>query len=255
MLETALEAAAVAGRLLRDNFGATLNVNETTFHDIKLELDVQAQAAITRVILADFPDHAILGEEGVSGGADAPVRWVIDPLDGTVNYFYNIPQYAVSIAAQRRVAGERWETMAGVVYAPEVDEMFAAARGEPATLNGRPIQVSERARLGEAILGIGFFKNDETIRRALVDFQYLVPRTRKMRLMGSAALDAVYVAAGRFDAYIEYGIKLWDVCAGMLILECAGGRSLAQPCPEPYTMDLVMWNGRLPVAELHAPKV
>ena len=137
MLETAIEAAYTAGKLLRQNFGSPLNVNEASHHDIKLELDVQAQKAITKVILADFPEHAILGEEGVSGPADAEVRWVIDPLDGTVNFFYGIPFYAVSIAAQQRV-GDGWQTMAGAVYAPEMDEMFAAERGAAPTLTLGP---------------------------------------------------------------------------------------------------------------------
>ncbi|MCS7049740.1 MAG: inositol monophosphatase, partial [Verrucomicrobiae bacterium] len=225
MLETAMEAAAAAGKFLRENFGGTLTVNESTHRDIKLEVDVQTQALITRIIRADYPDHAILGEEGVSGDARAEVRWVVDPLDGTVNYFYNIPLYAVSIAAQQRTGIDDWQTVAGVVYAPELDEMFAAERGKPATLNGSPIHVSTRDQWEEAIVTIGFFKNDETIRRALADFQHFVHRVRKIRLLGSAALDAAYVAAGRFDLYIEYGIKLWDICAGELILECAGGRS------------------------------
>lgn len=246
MLETALTAAAAAGKLLRQNFGAVLVVNESTRHDIKLELDVQAQQAITRVILAEFPDHAILGEEGVTGRADAPVRWVIDPLDGTVNYFYNIPHYAVSIAAQERTP-TGWTTVAGVVYAPEVDEMFAAARGQSPMLNGQPIRVSDRARWEDAIVGIGFFKSAETIRRGLEDFTGLIGRVRKMRLMGAAALDVVYVACGRFDAYIEYGIKLWDIAAGQFILEQAGGQATARPAADPHTFDARMSNGKLPV--------
>jgi myo-inositol-1(or 4)-monophosphatase len=249
MLETAMEAASEAGKLLRRNFGGALDVNLRTHHDIKLALDEQAQALITKVILGEFPDHAILGEEAVTGSERAAVRWVVDPLDGTVNYFYNIPHYAVSIAAQEWWGGD-WRTVVGVVYAPEVDEMFAAERGQPATLNGREIRVSERAQLEEAIVGIGFFKNEETIRRSLQDFQYLVGRVRKMRLMGAAALDAVYVAAGRFEAYVEYGIKLWDICAGELILECAGGRTQKQAGPDPHTFSVVMWNGRLPLSEL-----
>jgi len=252
MLETAIEAAYAAGKLLRQSFGAPLDVNLSTHHDIKLALDEQAQALITRVILADFPDHAILGEEGVTGRADADVRWVVDPLDGTVNYFYNIPHYAVSIAAQQRTGPDQWQTTAGVVYAPEVDELFAGAQDQPATLNGQAIHVSERSRLDEAIVGIGFFKNEETIRKSLVDFQRLIPRVRKMRLMGSAALDVVYVAAGRFDAYIEYGIKLWDICAGELILQRAGGRSELLPTGEPHTLDMKMWNGRLTIDEMQA---
>ena len=244
MLDTAIEAAYAAGKLLRQNFGATLHVNEASHHDIKLELDCQAQQAITKIILADFPQHAILGEEGVSGRDDAEARWVIDPLDGTVNYFYNIPMYAVSIAAQQRV-GDGWQTVAGAVYAPEMDEMFAAARGATPTLNGQPIRVSERAELSEAIVGIGFFKSEETIRRGLEAFQYLTPRVRKMRLMGAAALDTVYVACGRFDAYVESGIKLWDICAGQLILEQAGGRVEATPLAEPHSFAVQMTNGKL----------
>jgi len=245
MLDTAIEAAYTAGKLLRQNFGSPLNVNQATHHDIKLEIDEQAQQAITKVVLADFPQHAILGEEGVSGRDDAEARWVIDPLDGTVNYFYGIPMYAVSIAAQRRVGADKWETVAGVVYAPEMDEMFAAQRGSGPTLNSQPIRVSGRAELSEAIVGIGFFKSEETIRKSLVNFQYLVPRARKMRLLGAAALDTVYVACGRFDAYIEYGIKLWDICAGQLILEEAGGRVDSTPAAEPHSFDVRMSNGKL----------
>jgi myo-inositol-1(or 4)-monophosphatase len=261
MLDTAIEAAYAAGKLLRQNFGAPLAVNEASHHDIKLELDVQAQKAITKVILADFPDHAILGEEGVSGPANAEARWVIDPLDGTVNYFYGIPFYAVSIAAQVRQkasgtdaatsveaavpAAPSWQTMAGAVYAPELDEMFAAERGATPTLNGRAIRVSDRAELSEAIVGIGFFKHQETMRRGMADFQRLVYQVRKMRLMGAAALDTVYVACGRFDAYIEYGIRLWDICAGQLILEQAGGRADSTPGAEPNSFDVRMSNGKL----------
>ncbi len=244
MLETAIEAAYTAGKLLRQNFGSPLNVNEASHHDIKLELDVQAQKAITKVILADFPEHAILGEEGVSGPADAEVRWVIDPLDGTVNFFYGIPFYAVSIAAQQRV-GDGWQTMAGAVYAPEMDEMFAAERGAAPTLNGRAIRVSERAELSEAIVGFGFFKSEETIQQGLRTVQYLTPRVRKMRLMGAAALDTVYVACGRFDGYIEYGIRLWDICAGQLILEQAGGRVDSVPGTKPNSFDVRMSNGKV----------
>src|ERR1017187_2159350 len=107
MLETAIEAASEAGKLLRRNFGSTLQVNLATPHDIKLEIDEQAQRVITKVILAEFPDHCILGEEAVTGNPNAEVRWVVDPLDGTVNYFYNIPHYAVSIAAQERKGGDQ----------------------------------------------------------------------------------------------------------------------------------------------------
>jgi myo-inositol-1(or 4)-monophosphatase len=262
MLETAIEAAAEAGKLLRKNFGATLNVDQATHHDIKLELDVQAQKLITRIIQADYPDHCILGEEGITGNQNADVRWIVDPLDGTVNYFYGIPHYAVSVAAQVKTARAlghaaptnnfEWETVVGVVLAPEIDELFATEKSKPAMLHGRPIHVSNRAELTEAIVAIGFFKSAETINRSLQDFGRMIHRVRKLRLMGAAALDVVYVACGRYDAYIEYGIKLWDIAAGQLILENAGGRVEAQPGTEPNSFDVRMWNGKLPIKELTA---
>jgi len=244
MLETAIEAAYEAGKLLKKNFGAVQAVNDATHHDIKLEMDEQAQRLITRVILAAFPDHSILGEEGLAGDSRAEVRWVVDPLDGTVNYFYGIPHYAVSIAAQQR-KGDRWQTLAGVVYDPELDEMFAASQNSPATVNGQPIQVSGRTELAEAILSIGFFKSPETIRRALVDFSQLIQQVRKVRIQGAAALDCVYVACGRYDGYLEYGIKLWDICAGQLILEQAGGVAEITPAAETHTFNTRMTNGKL----------
>jgi myo-inositol-1(or 4)-monophosphatase len=138
--------------------------------------------------------------------------------------------------------------VAGVVLAPELDELFATEKGQPSTLNGRPIHVSDRERLDEAIVSIGFFKSEETIRRGLHDFAFLIPRVRKMRLMGAAALDVAYVACGRFDAYIEYGVKLWDIAAGQLILENAGGRVQSQPSQDgPQAFEVRMWNGKVPL--------
>ncbi len=263
MLETAIEAANEAGKLLRKNFGSTLNVNLATHHDIKLEIDEQSQQLITKVILADFPDHCILGEEAVTGNPGADVRWVVDPLDGTVNYFYGIPHYAVSIAAQVRKLSQpgrdrevaptndsEWETVVGVVLAPEIDELFATEKGQPATLQGKPIHVSNRTELSEAIVAIGFFKSVETINRSLQDFGKMVHQVRKIRLMGAAALDVAYVACGRYDAYIEYGIKLWDIAAGQLILETTGGRVESRPTSDPHAFDVRMWNGKIPIHEL-----
>lgn len=252
MLDTAIEAAWAAGKLLRKNFGGPLDVNLAAAHDIKLAIDEHAQATITRVILADYPDHSILGEEAVTGNPNADVRWVVDPLDGTVNYFYGIPHYAVSIAAQERRAGDQWETVAGVVLDPEREELFAGAKGQPPTLNGAPIRVSDRQELAEAIVAIGFFKNEETIRRSLKNFSQAIHKVRKIRLMGAAALDVAYVACGRYDAYIENGIKLWDICAGQLILEGAGGSVENQPTAEAHTLETRMWNGKIPVTELIA---
>ena len=253
MLETAIEAAAEAGKLLRKNFGSTLNVNQATHHDIKLEIDELSQQLIARIILADYPDHCILGEESSAGNPQADVRWVVDPLDGTVNYFYGIPHYAVSIAAQERRGDDQWETVTGVVLAPELDELFVTEKGKSAMLHGRPIHVSNRTQLAEAIVAIGVFKNPDAMNRSVQDFGRLIYQVRKLRLTGSAALDTVYVAAGRFDGYIEYSIRLWDIAAGQLILENAGGRVASKPAAEPHSFDVRMWNGKIPIDDLGLP--
>lgn len=253
MLETAIEAASEAAKLLKKNFGSTLNVNQATQHDLKLEVDVLSQQLIARIILADYPDHCILGEESSAGNPNADVRWVVDPLDGTVNYFYGIPHYAVSIAAQERRGPDQWETVMGVVLAPEIDELFVTEKGKAAMLHGHPIHVSNRAELSEAIVAIGFFKNLDAMNRSLDDFRRMIYKVRKLRLTGSAALDTVYVAAGRFDGYIEYSIRLWDIAAGQLILENAGGRVQSRPAAEPHSFDVRMWNGKMPIDDLGLP--
>ena len=250
MLETAIEAASEAAKLLRKNFGSTLNVNEATQRDIKLEIDEQSQQLITRIILADFPDHFILGEEATTGNPQSDVRWIVDPLDGTVNYFYSIPHYAVSIAAQERRGENEWETVVGVVLDPELDELFVSEKGKPAMLHGHPIHVSNRTELAEAIVTIGFFKNIDAMNRGLEDFTRAIYKVRKMRLTGAAALDSVYVACGRFDAYIEHSIRLWDIAAGQLIVENAGGRIQSKPAAEPHSFNVWMWNGKIPVDQL-----
>jgi myo-inositol-1(or 4)-monophosphatase len=277
MLETAIEAASEAAKLLRKNFGSTLNVNQATHYDLKLEMDVRSQQLIADIIMADFPDHCILGEEESIGNSSADVRWVVDPLDGTVNYFYGIPHYAVSIAAQvKRETGapgtgatttantasgdaaykgsdSDWETIVGVVLAPEIDELFVAEKGKPATLQGRPIHVSDRTQISEAIVAIGFFKDVGSMNRSLEDFGKIMHKVRKIRLTGSAALDTSYVACGRFDAYIEYGIKLWDIAAGQLLLESAGGSVHSKPASEPHSYNVRMSNGKIPLQELINP--
>jgi myo-inositol-1(or 4)-monophosphatase len=117
-------------------------------------------------------------------------------------------------------------------------------------LHGHPIHVSERTELSEAIVAIGFFKSVETINRSLQDFGDLIHKVRKLRLMGAAALDVVYVACGRYDAYIEYGIRLWDIAAGQIILENAGGRAVNKPTSDPTALDTRMWNGKIPIDDL-----
>ena len=252
----AVAAAREAGVLLRRELTRPKRINETTRHDIKLELDVRCQKLIERQLLRSFPAVPVLGEEGVLGDPDAAWRWVVDPIDGTVNYTYGIPHACVSIALQgpaEQIPGlgrdanpyGGYRTAVGVVYDPFCDELWTACAGGAAWLNGRRIQVSKRTRLGEAIITVGFAKHRSSLDHMLPVFTRLIHRVRKLRIMGSAALALTYVASGRFDGYIESGIRLWDIAAGALILESAGGRFWCEPLATPYSYRLLASNGPL----------
>ena len=218
-VEVAVTAAQAAGRLLRQHFGEPLDVNVFEAHDIKLQLDIDAQSLITKVLLEEFRDHALYGEEGIAGNQASPWQWIVDPIDGTVNYFYGIPHFCISIALRHHD-----EIVLGVIYDPMRDELWQTARGSAATLNGKPIAVSKRARLADAVFSVGFSKTNKSIAAGLPLLERYAQRVRKCRLMGSAALDLAYVASGRLDAYIEQSVSLWDVAAGKLLVENAGGK-------------------------------
>jgi len=217
-LDAADNAARATGELLRKSFQQPLRVNSALAHDIKLEIDVQAQELITKLLLEEFPEHALYGEEGIVGDQSSEHQWVVDPLDGTVNYFYGIPHFCVSIALRFR-----GEIMVGVIYDPIREEMWRGQKGEAPKLNGEIFHVSDRADLAEAVISVGLSKTGATIEAGLPILQRMIHRARKCRLLGSAALDMAYVACGRFDAYIEQGISLWDIAAGWLLIETAGG--------------------------------
>ncbi len=240
-LETAIAAARAAGNLLRKHFGGELNVNAFAAHDIKLELDEKAQELITQMILQRHHDHAIYGEEGIGGNQDSEFQWIVDPLDGTVNYFYGIPHFCVSVALRQKE-----EILVGVIYDPMREELFTAERGGPALLNGKPMAVSARAQLSEAIVSVGLAKVAQTIDLGLPVMQDLIHRVRKCRMMGSAALDLAYVASGRLDAYIEAGVRIWDVAAGVLMVSGAGGKVVMTPRPDaPEKITVVASSGRI----------
>jgi myo-inositol-1(or 4)-monophosphatase len=240
-LETAVTAAREAGVLLRKEFGRPPEVNELHAHDIKLALDVQTQDLITDRLLGRFPGHALYGEEGIAGDARSEWQWIVDPIDGTVNYFYGVPHYCVSIALRRGP-----EMQLGVIYDPSRDELWQTIKGGPSLLNGGAITVSDRAELGDAIISIGFSKSKATINAGLQLLPKYVERVRKCRLMGSAALDLAYVAAGRLDAYIEQSVSLWDVAAGKMLVENAGGRFEMTPrADNPDKISVRAWNGKL----------
>jgi myo-inositol-1(or 4)-monophosphatase len=217
-LDAAENAARSAGKLLRENFQQTPRVKAVTAHDIKLEIDVEAQELIAKLLLDEFPMHALYGEEGIVGDQSSDHQWIVDPLDGTVNYFYGIPHFCVSIALRLHK-----EIVVGVIHDPIRNEMWIGQQGEVAKLNGAPIHVSDRTELAEAVISIGLAKTGETINTNFPLLQQMIHRVRKCRVFGSAALDLAYVASGRFDAYIETGISLWDIAAGSLLVENAGG--------------------------------
>ena len=223
-LDAAKAAARAAGEMLRENFHKPLRVNSTTAHDIKLEIDVRTQQLITESLLTKFPDHALYGEEGVVGDQTTAHQWVVDPLDGTVNYFYRIPHFCVSIALR-----SEGKVIVGVIYDPMRDEMWSVQKGERPTLNGTEFRVSERTELSQSVISVGLAKTSDTIDTNLPLLQKMVHRVRKCRILGSAALDMAYVACGRFDAYIEKGISLWDIAAGWILVESAGGKVELRP--------------------------
>ena len=258
-LKAAVTAARAAGKMMRDNLRSVKKINEAKQHDIKLELDVRCQKRIESLLCRAFPEVSILGEEGVLGDQQSEYRWVVDPIDGTVNFTYGIPHACVSIALQRRrtetqKSGGRgqpphpdapYQTIVGVVYDPFCDELWTAVRGQAARLNGTIIRVSQRPKLNEAIVSLGFAKQRYTLEKVLPTFNRLIHRVRKVRIMGAAALALVYVATGRMDAYVEYGLRLWDIAAGGLILECAGGEFWNEPVAGEHAYRILANNGLL----------
>ena len=249
---SAVRAAHEVGGLMRAHLLASKRANAVTQHDIKLELDVRSQKLIEKRLRARFPHVALLGEEGTVGEQGAELRWVVDPIDGTVNFAYGIPHACVSIALQRRgaksgpsVYRDGYETLIGVVHDPFCGETWTAIKGQKALLNGKPIRVSRRRRINEAIVSIGFAKSKESLVATLPYFIKLVHRVRKVRIMGAAALALTYVATGRFDAYIERGIRIWDIAAGGLIIECAGGEFWRRAVSGEHTYRMVASNGLL----------
>lgn len=225
-LEAACEAAQAAGGFLRAHFGSTLAVDANEAHDIKLELDRRSQFLIEGMLLARFPSHAILGEEGLAGDPTSDFEWIVDPIDGTVNYFYAIPHFAVSVAL--RTGGS---VIAGAIYDPMRDELWTVDSEGPALLNGSPIQASTRTKVSDAIVAVGVAKTQESINFGLPLFTRLAQEAKKCRMMGSASLDIAYVACGRLDAYIEGQISIWDIAAGVPMVERAGGKVVLTPIP------------------------
>ncbi|MCS6802527.1 MAG: inositol monophosphatase family protein [Chloroflexota bacterium] len=218
-LAIALDAAAAAAERLLALRGRiseyATKVNRT---DLVSEADLTAERTIVEIIRRHAPRHVIVAEEGAGGGDDDTHRWYIDPLDGTTNYLHGHPFFAVSIAYARR-----GELVAAVVHAPALGEVFAAERGAGATLNGRQIAVSSTPDLSSAMLATGFaYTLPERLANVSL-WRAFLERALALRRDGAAAIDLAYVAAGRFDGYWEWPLNAWDVAAGLLLVEEAGG--------------------------------
>lgn len=245
-LELATRAALEAGKLLRSHFGSDATVDEASHHDIKLALDKESQELIAGILLGARPDDALYGEEGIAGNQASNRQWIVDPIDGTVNFFYNIPHFCVSIAL--RVDGE---IVAGVIHDPMVGETWSVEKGSPALLNGKPIQASPREKLEDSVLFIGCGKDEEALNTGLERFRKASLRARKMRMMGSAALGMAYIACGRLDCYVESRISLWDIAAGQLLVETAGGKVDLTPVEgHADAWSIVATNGKIPIHEI-----
>lgn len=247
----AVGAAQAAGAAIRAV--AEAGVREVLFkgegkRDLVTEADTQSERIIVDAITTSFPGHRILAEEGTSAGGTGEYRWIIDPLDGTTNFAHQYPLYCVSIAVER--AGE---TLVGVVYAPYMDELFVAVRGQGATLNGAPIHTSGVTELIGGLLCTGFpYRLDGPTGNNLTHWGNFVLRTQATRRDGAAALDLCYVAAGRFDGFWELNLQPWDIAAGALMVQEAGG-ALTDAYGNPYRVeghDVVASNGHLHPAML-----
>ncbi len=218
-VEIATQAARVAGKVLED-WAGQFTVSEKGRSDLVTEADVAAQQAIYDIIHPQFPAHGFLGEEGLlKSSGESGYRWVIDPLDGTSNYVHRFPYYAVSIGLEFQ-----HEMIVGVVFDPTRDELFAASRGQGATLNGQSLQTTRFSRLDQALVlasfPYGVAPDSVPIRRFLA----ALGCAQAVHRSGSSALNLAYVAAGRMDGYWSTSLKPWDMAAGSLIVTEAGGR-------------------------------
>jgi myo-inositol-1(or 4)-monophosphatase len=221
MLNFAIETAREAGHILLEKFGRKINISLKGEINLVTEADLASEKHIVEKIRSYQPKHSILAEE--SGDAivigDSKWKWIIDPLDGTTNYAHGYPCWCVTLALEHN-----GEIVVGVTYDPTRDELFAAEKGNGATLNNKPIRVSETENLCDALLVTGFpytTREREDFARHFVGFTY---KSRGIRRDGSAAIDMAYVACGRFDGFWEEGLNPWDVAAGVLLIEEAGGR-------------------------------
>jgi len=222
MINIAIEAAKSASKILINNFGkiSSEDIKEKNKNDFLTFVDEQSEITIIKILQDRFPDHSIFAEESGLKKLNSDFEWIIDPLDGTKNYISGIPVFSISIALRHLD-----QIQLGVVLDPVRNELFHAQRGEGAFLNGKKIQVSNRENLEECLLATGFpFKQKQSLPTYVRCFQDIFQHCSGIRRMGSAAIDLAYVAAGRFEGFWELGLSPWDMAAGSIIIEEAGGK-------------------------------
>ena len=228
----AVAAAARAGEILRKNWGRTHQVEKKGAIDLVTEADLASEEAILQIVKTAFPEHKILAEErGVTLGTD-DCEWIIDPLDGTTNYAHHVPEFSISMAFA--LGGK---IVFGLILNPVMGELFCATQGKGATLNGRPIHVSDTRTVGDSLLVTGFpYDLPPVIRELMKRMERCMLAAQGIRRLGSAALDLCYVACGRFDGFWEQNLAPWDTAAGMVIVEEAGGR-VTDFSNKPFTIE------------------
>lgn len=220
ILKAAIDAAHASGAILLKNFGKKLDVREKKGAGLVTQVDLASENAAVQLLKRTFPDFGFLTEESGTHGSQSGGRWVIDPLDGTTNYVHRFPMFCVSIAAE-------WqgEVVVGVIYHPILKETYTAIRGKGAFVNGKKIQVSTTPRLKDSLLTTGFtYRKDEWLHAEMKAFENLSAVARAVRRPGSAALDLAYTARGVFDGFWERRLSPWDVAAGALLVQEAGGQ-------------------------------
>ena len=219
-LMAAMEAIArEAGSLLMGYFRQHVKIEYKGDVDLVTVADRKSEALILERVRAQFPDHDVMGEEGARIESGSDYKWYVDPLDGTTNFAHGFPVFCVSLAVEHR--GRR---VAGTIYDPTRDELFAAELGSGARLNGEPIRVSSTAKLAESLVATGFPSHKRHKNPNIYFYHQITLRSHGVRRAGSAALDLCCVAAGRFDGFWEFNLNPWDTAAGVLMVEEAGGR-------------------------------
>lgn len=220
VLQLAIEAALEAGKIQRERSSRIGNITYKGDIDIVTEVDLLCEKEIISRIKKQFPDHDILAEESGATQGNSEYRWIIDPLDGTVNYSHGFPSYCVSIGLEKN-----GEIILGVIYSSCLDELFVAEKGKGATLNTKPISVSTISSLKKSLLITGFaYDVSQSDNDNLDHFKNIVKESQAVRRMGSAALDLCYMAMGRADGFWELNLHAWDMAAGVLIIKEAGGQ-------------------------------